>query len=67
LKKKTATGKEYWIVNTIDDTNTEVQVKCWGVKEKDVVFLNRPYMIKPNHDEWGFSINNVAKQLRLLA
>jgi hypothetical protein len=24
-------------------------------------------MIKPNHDEWGFSINNVAKQLRLLA
>jgi hypothetical protein len=38
-----------------------------GVKEKDVVFLNRPYMIKPNHDEWGFSINNVAKQLRLLA
>ena len=41
--------------------------KCWGIKEKDVVFLNRPYMIKPNHDDWGFSVNNVAKQLRLLA
>lgn len=67
IKKKTATGKDYWVLNGIDSTNTETQVKCWGVKEKDTVFINRPYMIKPNHDEWGFSINNVAKQLRLLA
>ncbi len=66
-KKKTATGKDYWVLNTIDSTNTEVKVKCWGIKEKDVVFTNRPYMVKPNHDDWGFSINNVAKQLRLLA
>jgi len=66
-KKKTATGKDYWVLNTIDSTNTEVKVKCWGIKEKDIVFTNRPYMVKPNHDDWGFSINNVAKQLRLLA
>ena len=67
VKKKTANGKDYWVLNGIDSTNTETQVKCWGIKEKDVVFLNRPYMIKPNHDDWGFSINNVAKQLKLLA
>jgi len=66
-KKKTATGKDYWVLNAIDSTNTEVKIKCWGIKEKDVVFTNRPYMVKPNHDDWGFSINNVAKQLRLLA
>ena len=66
-KKKTATGKDYWVLNTIDSTNTEVKIKCWGIKEKDMVFTNRPYMVKPNHDDWGFSVNNVAKQLRLLA
>lgn len=67
VKKKTATGKDYWVLNAIDSTNNETQVKCWGVKEKDVVFINRPYMIKPNHDEWGFSVNSIAKQLKLLA
>jgi DNA polymerase III alpha subunit len=66
-KKKTATGKDYWVLNTIDSTNTEVKIKCWGIKEKDIVFTNRPYMVKPNYDDWGFSVNNVAKQLRLLA
>jgi DNA polymerase-3 subunit alpha len=67
VKKKTATGKDYWVLNCIDSTNTESQIKCWGIKEKDIVFLNRPYMIKPNYDDWGFSINNISKQLRLLA
>jgi hypothetical protein len=68
VKKKTATGKEYWIVNTIDDTNTEVQVKCWGVKEGDVIVLHKPYMVKPDYDEtWGFSVRSMRHQLKLLA
>ena len=68
VKRKTSTGKEYWIVNTIDDTNTETQIKCWGVKENDVIMLHKPYMIKPDFDPtWGFSVRSMKHQLKLLA
>ena len=67
IKRKTSTGKEYWIVNTIDDTNTEVQIKCWGVKEGDVIMLHKPYMGRPDFDEtWGFSVRSMKHQLKLL-
>ena len=68
IKRKTSTGKEYWIVNTIDDTNTETQIKCWGIKDGDVIMLHKPYMGKPDHDDtWGFSVRSLKHQLKLLA
>ena len=67
IKKKTATGKEYWLLNAIDDTNTETQIKCWGIKEGDVVKLHNPYMGKLDHDDtWGFSLRSMKHQIKVL-
>ena len=68
VKRKTSTGKEYWIVNTIDDTNSESQIKCWGIKDGDVIRLHNPYMGKLDYDPtWGFSIRSLKNQIKLLA
>jgi len=68
IKRKTSTGKEYWILNTIDDTNAETQIKCWGIKEGDVIKLHNPYMGKLDYDEtWGFSIRSMKHQIKALA
>lgn len=68
IKRKTATGKEYWIVNAIDDTNTETQIRCWGVKDGDVIMLHKPYMGRPDHSTtWGFSVKSMKHQLKMLA
>jgi len=68
IKRKTATGKEYWIVNAIDDTNTETQIRCWGVKDGDVIMLHKPYMGRPDHSiTWGFSVRSMKHQLKMLA
>ena len=67
IKRKTSTGKEYWILNTIDDTNAETQIKCWGIKEGDVIKLHNPYMGKLDYDEtWGFSIRSMKHQIKAL-
>jgi len=68
IKRKTATGKEYWIVNAIDDTNAETQIRCWGVKDGDVIMLHKPYMGRPDHSiTWGFSVRSMKHQLKMLA
>lgn len=68
IKRKTSTGKEYWIVNTIDDTNSETQIKCWGIKDGDVIRLHNPYMGKLDYDAtWGFSIRSLRNQIKALA
>ena len=68
IEKKTKNGKDYWILECIDDTSTLTKVRCWGVKpNKDRIFLNRPYMAKLNYDpNWGFSTRAIGRTFRLL-
>lgn len=67
IKKKTKNGKMYWIVKVIDATSSMTSIKCWGVKEKDKIHLNRPYMAKLDYNEqWGFSTRSMYYNFRLL-
>jgi len=67
LVKKTKNGKPYWIVKVVDDTSTTTSIKCWGVKDTDQIYLNRPYAAKLDHsEEWGFSTRSVRHTFKLL-
>jgi DNA polymerase-3 subunit alpha len=67
IKRKTKNGKEYWIVNVIDSTSNQTTIRCWGVREKDVIKINRPYMCKIDYNEqWGFSSRSIKHNWRLL-
>ena len=67
VKKKTKNNKDYWIVKVIDSTNASTSIKCWGVKKRDEIYINRPYMSKLEYDEqWGFSTRSVYHNFRLL-
>lgn len=60
-RKKTAKGKDFYIVKAIDDTSKMNVIKVWGVDpEVDIVHVNRPYMAKLDYSEqWGFSIRSL--------
>jgi len=64
--KSTKNGKPYWILSVTDSTNTISEVKCWGIRETDVIHMNRPYLCKINKDSYGYSIRNFKEQIRLL-
>ena len=64
--KTTKNGKPYWILSVTDSTNTVTEVKCWGVRETDVVIVNKPYFVKVGRDQYGFSIRNFKDHVRLL-
>jgi DNA polymerase-3 subunit alpha len=67
IKKKTKHGKSYWIIKVIDATSSMTSIKCWGVKEKDTIQFNRPYMAKLDYNEqWGFSTRSMYYNFRLL-
>ena len=67
IKRRTKNGKEYWIVNVIDSTSNQTTIRCWGVRERDVIHLNRPYMCKIDYNEqWGFSSRSIKYNWRLL-
>jgi DNA polymerase-3 subunit alpha len=67
IKKKTKNNKDYWIVRVIDSTSKMTSIKCWGVKERDRIQINRPYMAKLEYDEnWGFSTRSMYHNFRLL-
>jgi DNA polymerase III alpha subunit len=60
IPKKTRGGKDYWIVDVIDDSSQSTKIKCWGVRPGDEIFVNRPYVAKLDYDEtWGFSCRGV--------
>ncbi|MBU98394.1 MAG: hypothetical protein CL429_04800, partial [Acidimicrobiaceae bacterium] len=66
-KKKTKNGKEYWILDVIDSNNALVNIKCWGPKQHDQIFVNQPYMAKLDYSQqWGFSTRSVKHNFRLL-
>ena len=68
IPKKTKKGKDYWIVECIDDTSTTTRIRCWGVDPKrDKIHLNHPYMAKLDYSpDWGFSTRAVGRTFRLL-
>ena len=65
--KTTKTGKPYWILEVTDSTNTFTEIKCWSIRDTDVVHLNRPYMAQVSKDSYGVSIRNFKDHVRLLA
>ena len=70
VKRKTKTGKPYYIVVAIDSNSETTKIRCWGVDpEKDKIHINRPYIIRPKYNEtWGFSTRGpVGKSWKLLA
>jgi hypothetical protein len=56
-KKKTKNGKLFYVVDVIDNNSVQTRIRCWSVNpERDILYINRPYMIKPQYNEtWGFS------------
>ena len=68
IPRKTKTGKDYWIVEAIDDTGTMSKIKCWGVDSRtDILYVNKPYLMKlESHPIWGFSTRSIRHNFRLL-
>ena len=68
IEKKTKHGKIYYIVKTIDDTNNQFAIKCWGVNPVfDKVVVNRPYLAKLDYNEtWGFSTRSISRNWRMI-
>lgn len=69
VKKKTAKGKDFYIVKTIDDTSKANVIKVWGVDpEVDIIHVNRPYMAKLDYSEqWGFSTRSIRYGWKMIA
>ena len=67
--RKTKNGKDYWIVEVIDDTSNTTRIRCWGVRPgKDMIMINRPYLAKLDYNqEWGFSTRSIRHNFRMLA
>jgi DNA polymerase III alpha subunit len=68
VPRKTKNGKDYWIVEVIDDSSTTVSIRCWGVRpDRDIVHINRPYMARLDYDpQWGFSTRSLRYNFKLL-
>ena len=66
-QKKTKNGKDYWILDVLDDNNVMTKIRCWGVRHNDKIVINRPYLAKLdfNH-KWGFSSRSIGRNFRLL-
>ena len=68
IPKKTKKGKDYWIIEAIDDTNTLTRIRCWGVQSHDRIHVNKPYMAKLEYNEkWGFSTRSLRRNFRILS
>ena len=67
IKKKTKNGRPYWLLNVVDTTSGMLQIRCWGVRDNDQVFVNRPYIAKLDYNEdWGFSTRSISRNFKLL-
>ena len=68
VSRKTKNGKDYWIVEVIDDSSNTTSIRCWGVRPgKDSIQINRPYMARLDYDpQWGFSTRSIRHNFRLL-
>tara|TARA_R100000664_G_scaffold25788_1_gene35814 strand:+ start:546 stop:3938 length:3393 start_codon:yes stop_codon:yes gene_type:complete len=67
IPKKTRNGKTFWIINAIDDTCQITNIKCWNVRQDELVHLNRPYVSKLDYDpQWGFSTRSIKWNFKLV-
>jgi len=68
IKKKTKTGKDYWILEVTDEHNAAAKIRCWGVDPlRDRIALNRPYMARLDYSEqWGFSTRSLHRSFKVL-
>ena len=68
IKRKTKTGREYWILRVIDETSTISKIRCWGiVKGADTIHLNRVYASMLDfHPIWGYSTKSINRNFKLL-
>jgi len=67
VEKKTKHGKIYWIVRATDSSSKLNSIKCWGVKEGQRLFLNKPYMAKLDYNsKWGFSTRSIKYNFKLV-
>jgi DNA polymerase III alpha subunit len=67
IPKKTRNGKQFWIINAIDETCQITNIKCWNVRNTDQVHINRPYVSRLDYDsQWGFSTRSVKHNFKLV-
>ncbi len=68
IEKKTKTGKDYWILKTIDNESNQVDIKCWGVDPQlDYYKKNVPCMAKLDYnDTWGFSTRSFRRNIKFV-
>ena len=69
ISKKTKNGKEYWILECIDNAGGMNSIRCWGVRPEDKkrILINRPYMAKLEYSQqWGFSTRSIKYNFRPL-
>ena len=67
IERKTKNGKKYWLLRVIDSTSTISTIKCWGVRDDDIIHINKPYMGKLEYSEqWGFSTRSLRHNFKLL-
>jgi len=65
--KQTKNGRDYMILNVLDDTCKLTSIKCWGYSVKEKVYMNRPYIGKLAYDEqWGFSVKSIKNSFKLV-
>ncbi len=64
IQKKTGKGKDYYVVDLIDSNSKQTSIRCWGIDiNKDTIYVNRPYMIKPDWSpQWSFSTRGAIKR-----
>jgi DNA polymerase-3 subunit alpha len=68
IPKKTKNGKDYWILEVIDDSSTMTRIRCWGIKKgRDMILTNHPYVARLEHTvDWGFSTRSIRHNFRML-
>jgi len=67
--KKSKNSKNYYAVQVADDSSKTFEIKCWGVDlEKDLIYLNRPYVAKLDYDEnyKSYSCMGISKNWKMV-
>ena len=61
--KTSKNGRKFYVVEVIDSNSVLTKIRCWSINpDKDEIYLNRPYMLKPRYSaDWGFSTYGATK------
>ena len=67
--KLSKNDKNYYVVQATDDSGKITEIKVWSIDpEKDIIYVNRPYVAKLNYDEnfGGFSCIGISKSWKMI-